>query len=254
LLDTRHEAYQAVTTVRGQALHFWRSLTLPYPEAGVRLIRQSDIAGFDRQMAVFREDLLTAVDHLDRQFAELKDQARQRLGALYNPNDYPASLRDEFAVAWEFPAVEPPDYLRQLNPRLYEQECQRVQNRFNEAVELAEQAFLDELVKLVDHITERLSGQVDGRPKVFRDSAVTNLTEFFARFGTLNVRSNEQLDELVQRAQQVVSGVRPQQLRDNDTLRQQVATQLASVQSSLDGLLLDQPRRRILRPAQKGGS
>ncbi len=107
-----------------------------------------------------------------------------------------------------------------------------------------------ELVRLVEHITERLSGADDGKPRVFRDSAVTNLTEFFERFRTLNVRSNEQLDELVSRAQQVIGGVEPQQLRDNAVLRQRVVSQLAGVQSSLDGLLVDRPRRNILRRPQ----
>jgi hypothetical protein len=44
-----------------------------------------------------------------------------------------------------------------------------------------------------------------------------------------------------------VRGVPPQQLRDNESLRQHVATQLAGVQSILDGLLVDRPRRNILR-------
>ena len=44
-----------------------------------------------------------------------------------------------------------------------------------------------------------------------------------------------------------MQGVEPQQLRDNATLRQRVATQLSTVQSSLDGLLVDRPRRNILR-------
>jgi len=50
--------------------------------------------------------------------------------------------------------VEPPDYLQQLNPELYQQECQRVQQRFDEAVRLAEEAFTAELAKLVSHLTE----------------------------------------------------------------------------------------------------
>jgi len=74
------------------------------------------------------------------------------------------------------------------------QESQRVQDRFGEAVRLAEQAFTTELAKLVSHLSERLSGQADGKVKIFRDSAVENLTEFFQRFRQLNVRSNEQLD------------------------------------------------------------
>jgi hypothetical protein len=170
------------------------------------------------------------------------------LGDLYNPLDYPSSLREEFAVTWEFPSVEPPDYLQHLNPRLYEQECQRVEARFNEAVQLAEQAFLEELSKLVGHLTERISGAEDGKPKVFRDSVVENFGDFFDRFRRLNVRSNDQLDELVAQARRVISGVEPQQLRDNNTLRQQVATQMAAVQASLDGLMVDRPRRSIVRP------
>ena len=145
------------------------------------------------------------------------------------------------------PSVEPPPYLQQLSPELYRQECQRVAARFDEAIRLAEQAFQEELSQLVSHLTERLSGADDGKPKVFRDSAVENLTEFFERFRHLNVRSSEQLDQLVSQAQRVVRGIEPQALRDNQALRQQVATQLSGVQSVLDGLLVDRPRRNILR-------
>jgi predicted KAP-like P-loop ATPase len=66
----------------------------------------------------------------------------------------------------------------------------------------------------------------------------------------LNISSNEQLDELVSQAQRIVRGVEPQSLRDNQTLRQQVATQLSGVQATLDGLLVDRPRRNIIRKPQ----
>ena len=122
-----------------------------------------------------------------------------------------------------------------------------MQQRFDEAVQLAEGAFTGELSKLVSHLTERLSGSDDGKPKIFRDSAIENLTEFFARFRQLNVKSNEQLDSLVEDAQRIIRGVEPQGLRDNAGLRQQVATELSRVQSVLDGLLVDRPRRNILR-------
>ncbi len=112
---------------------------------------------------------------------------------------------------------------------------------------MAEEAFLSELAKLVSHLTDRLSGSEDGKPKIFRDSAVENLRGFFERFRALNVGSNEQLDELVGQCQQIVQGVQPQDLRDRQSLRQHVSTQLSSVQSVLDGLLVDRPRRNILR-------
>lgn len=247
LLDNRHPAFKAVTAVRNRALSYAKAMSLPYPEPAVRLIRQDRIDAFDAQMGEFRDELDEAVRKLDDHYAELRQAARQRLGTLYDPADYPDSLAEMFSVEWEFPAVEPPDYLRQLNPQLYEQECRRMQERFHEAVQMAEEAFTGELSKMVSHLTERLSGTEDGKPKIFRDSAVENLTEFFRRFGELNVRSNAELDGLVADCQGIVRGVRPQELRDDRTLRQRVATELSRVQSVLDGLLVDRPRRNILR-------
>ncbi len=250
LLDTTHPAYKAVNAIRGKVIAYWKSMSLPYPEPGIRLIRQQKIDQFAAKMREFQAELAEAVANLDQHYHELKATARQRLGSLYNGSDYPASLDGLFEISFDFPSVEPPEYLQHLNPALYEQECERVQSRFDEAVRLAEEAFTAELAKLISHLTERLSGQEDNKPKIFRDSAVENLTEFFQRFRELNVRSSEQLDSLVADAQRVIRGVDPQDLRDNEGLRQHVATEMSRVSSVLDGMLVDRPRRSILRRAK----
>ena len=247
LLDTSHPSFKAVTGVRSRIVSLWKALSLPYPVPGIRLIRQSQIDMFNEQLALLQQELAEAVTGLDEHYAELKSAARERLGSFYNAADYPASLQGMFQIAWDFPSVEPPEYLRRLNPEVYQQECERVASRFDEAVQLAEGAFIEELQSLVSHLTERLSGQADGKPKVFRDSAVENLTQFFERFRELNVRSNEQLDELVNQCQHVVAGVEPQALRDNNVLRQSMASELSQVQNVLDDLIVDRPRRNILR-------
>jgi ElaB/YqjD/DUF883 family membrane-anchored ribosome-binding protein len=225
-------------------------LSLPYPEPGLRLIRQDDVEQFAAQMRRFKEELDQAVVELDEHYAELRDAARQRLGSLYDPTDYPSSLNGLFDVAWEFPSVEPPEYLLRLNPELYAQERQRMAARFDEAARLAEEAFTGEFAKLVGHLVERLTPGVDGQAKVFRDTAVGNLTEFFARFKTLNVGSSAELEQLVETAQKALTGAAPAAVRENSALRQTISSQLAAVRSGLDQLLVDQPRRRILRQGQ----
>ncbi len=247
LLDTSHPAFKAVTAIRGNAIAYWKGCSLPFPEQGIRLIRQATVDEFHAKMTSFRQQLTDAVGQLGEQYGELRNAARERLGDLFDPTDYPSTLEGQFGIEHDFPNVEPPSYLRQLSPELYQQECQRMQSRFNEAVQLAEQAFMEELGRLVEHLTERLSGTDDGKPKVFRDSAVTNLTEFFERFRQLNVRSNADLDDLVANAQRIVQGIEPQGLRDNVSLRQHVSSQMAAVQAGLDQLLVDRPRRNIQR-------
>lgn len=247
VLDTKHPAFKAVTAVRGKVIHFWKGNTLPYPEPGVRLIHQDKIPGFNQEMVNFKADLEVAAFRLDEQYEALKTAAQKRLGDLFNPADYPVTLRGLFDLAWEFPNVQPADYLLQLSPAIYEQEKARGAARFEEAVRLAEQAFVTEFAKLVSHLTERLSAGQEGESKIFRDSAIANLTGFFDRFRELNIKSSPQLDELVSQAQRIVHGVQPQELRDNGSLRQHIATSLAGVQASLDGMLVDRPRRRIVR-------
>ncbi len=247
LLDTKHPKFKALTAIRGEAVSMWKSLSLPWPEPGIRLIRREQIADFDNRASSLAERLNEAVLELDGHFDELRKAARDRLGSLFNESDYPASLHGAFSMSWDYPSVDPPGYLRQINPELYEQECNRVRSRFAEAIRLAEEAFMAELSELISHLCERLNGDRDGKPKVFRDTSVSNLTDFFGRFRSLNVGSNAELDRLVEQAQSVLRGVRPKSLRQSDGLRQHVATQLSSVQSVLDGMMVDRPRRNIMR-------
>src|SRR5262245_64558703 len=65
LLDTSHPAFKAVTGVRSRILAYWRGISLPYPEPGIRLIRQDDIQPFSVHMATLKEELVLAVEQLE---------------------------------------------------------------------------------------------------------------------------------------------------------------------------------------------
>jgi hypothetical protein len=247
ILDTRNPAYRAVAAVRSEASGYWRTVTLPFPESGIRLLPQNSLDLFSNTMAGYREKLQEAVRELAAQYDAMKSEAERRLGSLFNPSDYPTTLDGMFDLEVSYPTIDPPAYLMALNPEVYQQEQARVRERFESAVELAEQAFATELQRLVSHLAERLTGLHDGQPKVFRDSAVENLREFFERFRQLNIRSNPELDTLVEQAQQTITGIEPQQLRDSVRLRQMVANDFEQIQASVGEMLVDRPRRNILR-------
>lgn len=109
VVDTSHPAFKAVTTVRNKAVQYWKSLSLPFPEPGLRLIRQDRIDQFAEQMREFQAELDVAVGNLDRHYSELKAVARQKLGHLYDGADYPDSLAGLFGLEFDFPSVETPD-------------------------------------------------------------------------------------------------------------------------------------------------
>jgi hypothetical protein len=254
ILDTKNPAYRSVAAVRSEASSYWRTVTLPFPEAGVRLLPQNSLGMFASTMQTYRDRLQHAARELASQYDQIKSEAQRRLGTLFNASDYPTTLDGLFDMEWSVVPIEPPQYLVALNPEVFQQEQARVRERFESAVELAEQAFATELQRLTAHLAERLTGLHDGQPKVFRDSAVENLREFFERFRRLNIRSSPELDALVEQAQQTITGIEPQTLRDSNRLRQMVAWDFEQIQASVGELLIDRPRRNILRRGGVGSA
>ena len=254
ILDTKNTAYRAVAAVRSEASGYWRTVTLPFPETGIRLLPQNSLGMFASTMQTYRERLQESARELSSQYDTIKSEAQRRLGTLFNASDYPTTLDGLFDLEVSYPTIDPPNYLMALHPDVYQAEQARVRERFESAVELAEQAFATELQRLTAHLAERLTGLHDGQPKVFRDSAVENLREFFERFRRLNIRSSPELDTLVEEAQRVITGIEPQQLRDSVRLRQMVARDFEQIQASVGEMLVDRPRRNILRRGNLGGA
>lgn len=246
LIDTKNTTYRVLTTLKSQASAYWRSMTLPYPQDGVRLIKQLDIGAFEDKMREYKEQLVAAAANLQLEYETIKTAAREKLGDLYNPDDYPQSLEGVFDIRWEYPPVEPPNYLITFTPELYQQEQQRVQQRFETAVVMAENAFAEQLQDMISHLIERLTDEPDGTKKTFKVSAIENFKEFSENFRRMNIRSNAQLDRLIEQAANIVSGVDVTELRKNNNLRQNLTNQMSEVKTALDSLITNAPRRRVL--------
>ena len=243
LVDTRHPAFRAVTAVRGRIVADWRGLTLPFPEPGIRLIRLEDVERFGRQMATRSGELRDAAAALERRFDELKADAARRLGSLFEPADYPVNLPDCFAVRWDYPNLEPPSHLIWLSPSIHQMEEFRVQGQYDEAVRMAERAYLDEFTRSVAHLAEQIAGfDPDGTPKAFRDAAVVDLEALISRYRRFDLRFEDRLDEMVTLVRRTLEGITPRRLRDHPGLRRTVAAQLSWVRASLETMTGDWAR------------
>lgn len=245
ILDAKHPRYKDVTRIIGEANKFWKGHTVPYPETGIRLIKKDKVEMFDEEMQARVESLNASVASLNEEYAAMRVEAQADLGDLFDTRDYPPTLLDEFSLSWDFPSVSPPEYLKQLNPELYQQQQQIIAARFNQAVGMCESAFMTQFSKMVDAIADRLAPDVDGKKKKFNDSLLGNLHEFFDQFSEMSLRSNEHLDELVERAKYVVSDITPAEVRGSDTLRENMQQSFQGIQEVLTGMMEDAPERRF---------
>ncbi len=166
------------------------------------------------------------------------------LNGLFNPVDYPRDISQRFAFAWKYITLGAPDQAQLLSPEVYEREKQKFEQTMLEFRETAVNTLRASFAEMVDRITERLSG----KKKVFRDSLIGNIQEFLTDFDALNITNDTELSAQVERCKAIMSGVNPDSLRSNSAFRSGIASSMASVQTSLNGMMVNRPKRK-LRPA-----
>ncbi|MDB4516908.1 hypothetical protein N9089_04835, partial [Crocinitomicaceae bacterium] len=71
LIDTKHPKVKAVTSIFNRVGEYWKSVTVPYPEDGIRLIRTESVAEFDAQVARHQSELDGAVAQLNEAYWDL---------------------------------------------------------------------------------------------------------------------------------------------------------------------------------------
>ena len=54
LLNTKHPTYKQVNSAKSRINSYWKGETLPFPQAGIRLIRQDNIEQFNDGLSRFK--------------------------------------------------------------------------------------------------------------------------------------------------------------------------------------------------------
>lgn len=244
LFDIKNEKYKAVTAIQSQAAsHLWWNTT-PHPEKGIRLLHVDKVDKMVGVLTGYVSDLDKAVAELDKEYAALVEEAKKRLDQLFNQADYPSTVVGCFSITWDWPSLDPPDDLKKLNPKLWEQMRQQRIKEFDLAVGQAEQMFVTQLHEMSSHLAERLTGvNKHGKPNTFTESTVENLRKFFSRFKALSIGSNPEITKLVDDTEKKLGLSSAKALRSNTNLRASVGTAMKAIAANADKLIVKKKKR-----------
>jgi hypothetical protein len=94
------------------------------------------------------------------------------------------------------------------------------------------------MAKLVQHMADRLKVGPDGKPLRFKETTVENLVEFLMNFEFRNVTDDNELQELVSQARDLMQGVTADDLRTTGDLRSKLQQGMTGIAAQLDTLLV----------------
>lgn len=238
-----------ISSLDSEIRKYLADLGLPSPifKGGVSLIPLDLVRPVDRRLAMYQDERAALVEAFLAVYPTKQQEARERLGNLYSPTDYPPMdrVRAAFAVSVQYLSFGVPGTLESISADIYEREQEKARAQVAEATEEIIGVLRGAMKDLVDHMVERLSPGADGKPRTFRNSLVRNFTEFLGNFNARNITGDVQLGDLVDQARALLQNVRPDTLRDNRHVRQHVQQGMQQLQGALDGLMVTRGTRMI---------
>lgn len=221
---------------------------------GIYSLKKSDIARVESMLEdasrKIRNELAPAFE-ADFEPAKLRARDlpcnRGGLGPIYDESDYPSAqdAASKFSLEWSYLALGVPD---DLPAELRAQKEAEFNQKLTDAYEETINALRVSFAELIAHATEKLTVAPGEKPKVFRDSLIGNIDSFIEAFTSRNM-GDAALEDLVNKAKAIVrpngETIDPDKLRKFANVRDNVREQFASIQSTLDGMIVERKGRKI---------
>jgi len=240
------DALKPINKVVKMARSYLAGVSLPFPIQGMLLIPKEVISRADEKLEWFKAEFNKTVDEFLASYDQLREVAMVHLGELFNELDYPVDARSKFSITWRFVILDVPNgNAGILDPEVYEREKHKFLQTMEEARELAIQSLREEFSGMVQRITERFTNGQGDKPKIFKKGTVNNFHEFFETFKERNIFKDDQLAELVERAQSILGGQSAEAIRSNDHLKDRIRDGMQDVEKSM-AEMFSMPRRKII--------
>jgi hypothetical protein len=214
------DALKDIATIATEARDFHYKMTLPWGDNGDRLLPASMFMDYRDRMTEYKQKFGSAVDRFVRDYPDYQTQARNRLGTMFNPLDYPPveEVAQKFRIQTHVtPIPTAHDFRVQLNEDYVKEIRRDLRDRMEEQQTAAVRDCWTRLRERVERIYERLSDE----DKVFRDSLIENTLELVEILPGLNITNDPELTQMATEVRTLL--VEPERLRNEKALRNDIA-------------------------------
>lgn len=240
------EAMKGLKAVSSAIRAYVNKNSIPWSEDGIRLIRSTNFDKFIGDLRDLRRQFDDEREIFLKALPDLIIEGKQALGDMGDVDIDPAEIAGKLQV--KFSTFQIPTATIHPLAKFTEEGIKSIQESAEESAQRSAEKVVtvvkERIQAVLGHMKEKLlerklrkSGEGYG---IFRDSLITNARELGELIRDLNVFDDPTINEAADKLLTEFGGVDPDLVRENDTVRAEIAEKaesvLESTMSALDGI------------------
>ena len=223
----------AITKLANEIRDWHGRQTLPWSDAGTRLLPMTNFFDYKQQLGVYEAEFKSRINTFIQQYPNIIQGMAFKLGKLFDRAEYPDAdkIASKFNLRYTImPVPETNDFRVDIADDIRNEMQQEYQKAYEGRVEAAMSDAWSRLHTTLEHMIDRLSGN---EKKIFRNSLVDNALELTNLLTRLNVTKDPRLEKARQELEQSLVGVTADELRDSLGARQEILSRVNQIMETI---------------------
>jgi hypothetical protein len=211
--------FEALTKYAGTVRTYHYFATMPWSDSGLRLLPTSLFFDYQKQITDHESKFRFLMDNFYNDYDNMVARAYNKLGALFNQEDYPDrdSVIDRFRISAKYlPVPEVGDFRVNVGNEALEYLKQSYEAFHTEQLNKAYADAWERTYEALKNMSTKLAGD---NKQIFRDTLVTNVRDMTDLLEKFNITDDENMRRASNKIKDALLGITPDALREDDYLR-----------------------------------
>lgn len=220
LKDNEHLV--ALNSYVGKIRDVHKRLTMPWSNSGLRLLPTAQFFNYNKLMTEMLNEFWRLVKEFLDSYNDAVIDVELKMGNLFVRADYPTleELGGRFNMTLQYTQVpEVGDFRVDLPKEAVDELTATMEKSYNQNYKAAMSDVWTRVHKYLANMSERLDYSDKEDKKKFNDTLVSNVTDMIELLRVCNVSNDSQMSVMANNLEEVMSGITPDALREDDYLR-----------------------------------
>jgi len=225
------ELLEPITKIVTKARDYHYNMTLPWKDNGERLLPSKLFMQYTGNIRSLKAEFAKAVDNMVAAYPAEVQAARNRLGSMYEPGDYPDScdVKHKFSLEVEFtPIPHVADFRLDVSAEAQDE----LKASLTQGIAIRQAGAVKATYARVRDVVYKIAERLGDDQAIFKDSLINNAIELCTVLDGLNITNDPAITALAVRINNELIHS-PSVLRNNSHVRARVALAANDILNSL---------------------